>query len=285
LAVAFRKLNQLEKAITRGEEALELRRNVLGATHPHTLIAMNNLAITYDEADRPGDARKLFEDVLRLATGSLGREHPDTLRAMLNLGASYREGGEPDQALPLLKDALELMKKVLDPDHPDALTCADHLAGTYFALKRPEQALAVLERLVPAQRKRWGADELRFASFLARFGRELIGAGRDHEAEQLLNECLTIRRAREPEAWTTFEAELLLGCSHFNRDEFTAAEEHFLRCYEGLKPQEPTLPAKGKVLLPGAAWQLSELYAAWNRLDDAAAWRNELAGYSRKKAP
>jgi hypothetical protein len=201
---------------------------------------------------------------------------------MVNLGDAHRDAGEPGRALPLFTDALERMRQVFDPDHPNLLTCADHLAGTYLALKQSDKALAVLEWLVPARRKRLGRDDLGFASFLARFGRELIGVERDREAGELLTECLAIRRKHEPDAWTTFEAELLLGCSHFNRDEFPAAEEHFLRCYRGLKRQEKMLPVRGKVLLPDAAWQLSELYDAWNRPADAAKWKAELATYSRK---
>jgi non-specific serine/threonine protein kinase/serine/threonine-protein kinase len=273
IAVVFRKEGRLDEAITRGEEALRLHQDALGRDHPLTLIAMNCLALAYSEAERFDDALTLFRDVLRLATGVLGPDHPDTLRDMVNLGAAYRDVGRPAKALPLFEDALERMKKVLDPDHPDALVCADHLAGTYLALGRLEKARAVLDRLVPARRKQLAADELGFARFLARFGRELIDAEQYHVAEELLRECLTIRKGLEPAAWTTFEAELLLGCSLLDRDQFAPAAERLVRGYEELKKQERTLPPRAKPLLPDAADRLVELYTEWRKPTEAAEWR------------
>jgi len=42
----------------------ELRRKVLDPEHPDTLMAMNNLAIGYQDAGRKDEALKLFESAL-----------------------------------------------------------------------------------------------------------------------------------------------------------------------------------------------------------------------------
>jgi hypothetical protein len=58
---------------------------VLGDSHPDTLTAMNNLAITLDALGDRAEARKLQEQVVSARRRVLGEEHPDTVRSMKSL--------------------------------------------------------------------------------------------------------------------------------------------------------------------------------------------------------
>ncbi|KAL2195588.1 hypothetical protein P885DRAFT_39878, partial [Corynascus similis CBS 632.67] len=66
-------------------EAVELREEVLGSDHPHTLASMGNLASTFWKQGRLEEAEKLKVQVMETSKTKLGPDHPDTLTGMNNL--------------------------------------------------------------------------------------------------------------------------------------------------------------------------------------------------------
>lgn len=64
---------------------LEASQRTLGNEHPNTLLAMNNLAVSYGKVGRKQEAIELREKVLEARQRTLSNEHPDTLMAMNNL--------------------------------------------------------------------------------------------------------------------------------------------------------------------------------------------------------
>ena len=62
---------------------------VLGAEHPDTLSAMENLAATYRDQRRWKEAEELGLHVKDARLRVLGVDHPDTLSAMGSLASTY----------------------------------------------------------------------------------------------------------------------------------------------------------------------------------------------------
>ena len=79
---------------------------LLGAEHPETLSARANLAGSYRQAGRTGDAIEIEERVLVDSERILGAEHRETLSARANLAVSYRRAGRTG-------DAIEIEERVL----------------------------------------------------------------------------------------------------------------------------------------------------------------------------
>ena len=78
----------------RNADAAELLENTanrltakLGPDHPGTLLARDNLAVTYVTIGRHADAPKLREATLAMYEAQLGPDHPNTLTAQNNLAA------------------------------------------------------------------------------------------------------------------------------------------------------------------------------------------------------
>jgi hypothetical protein len=69
------------------------RERLLGADHPQTLGAANNLAAIYRSAGRARDAIALGERVLGDSERILGAKHPITRAAGSSLAVSYRSAG------------------------------------------------------------------------------------------------------------------------------------------------------------------------------------------------
>ena len=67
------------------EQALKLRREVLGETHPHTLSSLTNLVGCTMSAGHYDDACPLCEHLLDLNTQLLGKRHPASVACMRGL--------------------------------------------------------------------------------------------------------------------------------------------------------------------------------------------------------
>jgi hypothetical protein len=81
---------RLDEAIPLLEHTLADSERILGAEHPNTLGARNNLANAYRSAGRLGEAIPLYERTLADRERILGAEHPDTLASRNNLAIHHR---------------------------------------------------------------------------------------------------------------------------------------------------------------------------------------------------
>jgi tetratricopeptide (TPR) repeat protein len=75
LALTLRDLGRHQEALVINEQVLELRKRILGAEHPVTLLSMNNLALTLRDLGRHEEALVMNEQVLELEKRILGAEH------------------------------------------------------------------------------------------------------------------------------------------------------------------------------------------------------------------
>jgi hypothetical protein len=101
-------------------------------------------------------------------------------------------------------------------------------------------------------------------------------ADRPAEAESLARECLAIREHSAPDDWRTFETRSLLGSGLLGQRRFTEAEPLLLRGYEGMEAREARIPASNKKRLVEAGGRIIRLYEAWNKPEQASAWKARL---------
>ncbi|KAJ7857870.1 acyl transferase/acyl hydrolase/lysophospholipase [Mycena leptocephala] len=167
---------------------LEKQKQMLGADHPATLLAMGDLAATYCELGRYQDAEPLQGNVLEKRKQQLGSDHPDTLSAMANLARTYRKLGRYQEAEPLESIVLEKRKQVLGADHPDTLLAMESLAATYRELGRYQEAES-LESIVLEKRK-----QILDADHPDTLANTYCKLGRYQEAEPLENTVLEKRK-------------------------------------------------------------------------------------------
>ncbi len=321
LAVAYLQAGKLDLALPLTVETLKLLKARLGPDHPHTLMLMSNLAGAYSDAGKLDLALPLAEEAFKLSKARLGPEHPDTLVSMTTLAAAYWSAHRLDRSVPLFEEALKLMEKTLGRHHPKTLQTVANLGVNYAAAGRVTEALPLLEeahrasRTIPPLRwvdaklcdgyataGRWAeaaalaremlADARRslpagspqLAGVLAQSGFALLQAKAFADAEPLLRECLAIREKAEPDAWTTFNMQSLLGGALLGQKKPGEAEPLLLKGYEGMKARAKSIPPAAITRIPEALDRLIELYTATNRPDDVKKWRAERAKYPASQA-
>ncbi len=118
----------LEEQIRYGEaqpllqQALAIRKRVLGLEHPDTATSLNNLAFLYARQGNYPAAEPLYEQALAIRKRVLGLEHPDTASSLNNLAGLYESQGNYPAAEPLYEQALAICQRVLGEEHPTTKT-------------------------------------------------------------------------------------------------------------------------------------------------------------------
>jgi tetratricopeptide (TPR) repeat protein len=243
---------------------------------------MSNLALAYWTAGQRDKALPLFEQALERFQEKLGPDHPDTLTSLSNLAKAYEAAGQRDKVLGLFEQALAKRQAKLGANHSLTLRGTEALALLYLAAKQSAKAIPHFRDFLTAKRKLLGADDPRYAGELALVALNLLKHDA-RESETLLRECLAIRAKKQPDAWYTFDTQAMLGASLLGQKQYADAEPLLLKGYEGMKAREKAIPPQGQPRLTEALERLVELYERWERPEQAARWRKELA--ARKKTP
>ncbi|MFC9164419.1 tetratricopeptide repeat protein, partial [Streptomyces fungicidicus] len=158
-AAAYRQgQGALSPALHAYRRALTTYERVLGADHPDTLSARNNLAYAYRAAGDLGRAIPLYEQTLTDRVRVLGADHPDTLTSHNNLAYAYYAGGDLGRAIPLYEQTLTDTERVLGADHPNTLTSRNNLAGAYQSVGDLGRAIALFEQTLTDTERVLGAD-------------------------------------------------------------------------------------------------------------------------------
>ena len=275
LANTYRAVGRIADAIRLHEQTLQQREDKLGLDHPDTLTSANNLAAAYWSAGRTADAIRLHEQTLRQRESKLGSDHPDTLTSRHNLAGGYLAAGRTDEAVRLFEETLRQRQTKLGPDHPDTLKTLNNLASAYdrageFAKSEPLYR-ASLEQL----HKCSSAEDVERANRMALLSVNLLRQHKYADAEPILRDCLKVREAEQPDAWTTFNTRSQLGEALLGQKKYTEAEPLLLSGYRGMHQHENTIPLQGRSCLTEALERLVKLYEATGNKDEAAKWRKE----------
>ena len=284
LALAYYNAGKPDLARPLFEETLKLRKVKLGMDHPDTLISMNNLALTYQAAGMFDRAFPLDEETLKLEKAKLGPDHPDTLTSMNNLAGAYELAGKLDLALPLFEETLKLTKAKLGPDHPNTLQTMFNLAALLTALKKYPEADTLNSERAARTKERDGPLSASYATVLAQSGMSLVHRREWDKAEPVIRECLGIREKIQPDDWSTFNAESLLGGALLGKGKLGEAQPLVVAGYKGLKERADKLPVNA-FALTDAFDRLDVFYESCKDRPEAAKWKAEIEHLLRLDDP
>jgi tetratricopeptide (TPR) repeat protein len=258
------------------EEALAGFRRTLGADHPHALTSLHNLATLHLRRGRYEQGEPLLREALEGRRRRLGDDHPDTIQSLNNLAMSYDVRGRYAEAEPLYLEAVAAARRKLGLSHPTTQNIIQNAAGMLELARKPEKAEPLWRELADAAKQQAGADSLPYAARLSPLGVNLLKQRKPAGAEPLLRACLAIRRHKEPDAWTTFHTQSVLGEALALQKKHAEAEPLLLAGYEGLKARAKNIPPQSRASVTKALERLVRLYDAWGKPEQAREWRHTL---------
>src|SRR5262249_14718750 len=147
--------------------------------------------------------------------------------------------------------------------------------------KQYQQAEVWRRKWLAAVKEKDGPESAAYAGELVGLGGNLLQQHKHADAEPVLREGLAVLRKKQPEDWTVFHAQSLLGAALLGRRNYADAEPHLVQACQGMKKWEQALGHKHpcssiKDRLSEALERLVQLYDAWDNPDEAAKWREEL---------
>jgi CHAT domain-containing protein/Flp pilus assembly protein TadD len=194
------KVNQLYRegrygeAIPPAEQALGLRRQILGENHPDVAANLNDLALLYRKQSRYDEAEPLYQQSLKILQTLLGENHPHVAQSLNNLAELYRNQGRYSEAEPLYQEALKIQKTVLDENHPDVADSLNNLAALYDDQGRYSEAEPLYQEALKIRQTVLGENHPDVADSLNNLAVLYYAQGRYSDAEPYFQQALKIRQ-------------------------------------------------------------------------------------------
>jgi serine/threonine protein kinase len=257
LAMGYLRTGKLDRALPLLDEALKRHRATLGPEHPGTLTSINNLASACWRARQLDRSIPLFEELLPILKRTLGDDHPYTVTTLANLGVNYRDAGRLAEAVTLLEQAHHKGRR-----KPGMQWVGAALVDVYVRAGRKPEAGALIVEHVKEARASLAAHSPQLAATLAADALVLLKVQDFPQAEKLLRECLDIRQKAEPDVWTTFNTQSMLGAALVGRKQYAEAEPLLVTGYEGMKKRAAKIPPQGAARLTEAEGRLADLFEA-----------------------
>jgi len=172
------------------QEALEVRRRVLGPEHPDTLASMSNLGSTLDSEERYREAEPLQRETLALQRRIIGAEEPETLGSANNLAFTLEKLKRYGEAEKLYRETLDIQRRILGPEHPDTLLSADNLNNTLAEQGRYAEAEKLCRETLAIRRRVLGPEHPDTAMSTYELSGVLARQGSTAEALALLRQAI-----------------------------------------------------------------------------------------------
>lgn len=228
LAVTVQGITSFQEARHVHEQALSVRRRILGNEHPDTLTSMGNYALLLHLRGRVSEARKIFTEVLLMRSRTLGTDHPATTLAMSYLGMALRECGRLAAAKEMHERILDIRSRVLGPQHPSTLRTMSNIGVVLRAYGDLRAAEDIHERALEMRRRLLGEDHP--DTLRSRSNRACVIAeqGKYSLAAAQFEEVLDInRRVLGRENDDTLNTMGYLGVVHLEQGHLDVAEDLF----------------------------------------------------------
>jgi tetratricopeptide (TPR) repeat protein len=241
---------------------------LLGAGHPHTILAGQRLAEALLAAGRPDDAVTWFQRLLDTQAVKLGPDHDDVITARLRLGHALAAAGQLHGAISVLEDVLSDSEEVHGPEHAGTLGARDELAAAYLAAGRHSDAIALYRRALADRERTQGSRHPQTMTTRHGLADSYLASGLAKEAVSAYKRVVADReRALGPDHLDTIRARYSLGAAYQRTGKTVPAERVYEQARIGF--ERALGPRHPDALLSRA--ELARVYRQLGRYGDARA--------------
>ncbi len=221
----YTELGLYPEATRQLEQALNLRRRVLGPEHPDTLKSMTILADVFNLEGKSARAEALHSQTLEIRRRVLGPEHPETLQSMNDLTNVYWSQGKYAQAEALDSQILEIRRRVLGPEHPHTLASMNNLASDYADEGKYAEAEALDSQTLETRRRVLGPEHPETLQIMNNLAIVYMNEGKVAQAESIESQTVEIqRRVLGPEHSATLRSMSNLAIAYLYEGKYAQAE-------------------------------------------------------------
>ncbi len=201
-------LGQYSKAIKWNQDALDIRKRILGETHYMTAVSYNNLASAYEAAGNYTKALDLYELALKIFCKELGVDHATVASAYSNIAGIYDCQGQFDKALEYYQKALDIRLSIYGEKHNETADIYNNIAFVYGRLARYREALENHAKVLEIRKVEVGENHILTATSYSNIAYIYTCLGDFTKALEMQHMTLNIREAilgaEHPDTLTTY---------------------------------------------------------------------------------
>lgn len=180
-----------QNAIAFSEEALAIRKQLLGADDPLIVESLKNLGVIYRWQKRSAEEEAIYRELLSIQKQTLGDDHLAVAGCLTDIATSLRAQNRIAEAESLARHSLVIRRKALGDDHADVLDNMILLYDINERLRRFDEAQAALDQVAANQRQDQMGAFYRHLAFWHRASLEW-NQGRRSEALTYLKKALDV---------------------------------------------------------------------------------------------
>jgi non-specific serine/threonine protein kinase/serine/threonine-protein kinase len=171
-------------------KVVDIRSRIFGASHPSTLLAMDQLGWTFNREGRYPEAEKIQRETVGLRRRVLGIQHQDTLKSMTNLAITLTQEGRYAEAERLQRETLEIQRRVAGAENSETLRSMTNLGDILLHAGRYKEAESLQRETFEIQQRIMGPDHPDTLRSMSNLAVSLTRQGRYAEAEKLQRQNL-----------------------------------------------------------------------------------------------
>lgn len=186
------KLGQYDVACPLYRKALQVRKSILGPSHPITLQTRRNLAECYSDNGQYKKSEDTCKQILNSSS-----DNPDTAMTLNCLARSYFLQKRFSEAESVFKKALTISSTTFGSEHPNTVLILNNLANSYVAQQKYIHAERILRTALTITTKNYGVSHPNTALVMNNLANCLTNSHMKlEEAESLYKECIHIRETK-----------------------------------------------------------------------------------------
>jgi eukaryotic-like serine/threonine-protein kinase len=225
LGVLRRERGELQEATTLLEDALAMRRRLLGTVDKDAAVTLVELGRAYEDSGRDNLAEPLFREALAIREKVLGDAHRETSTSKSALALLLWRRGDLAEAEPLFRQSLATSRAVLPEDHPNVGSGLNNLGLVLLDKGDYIGAEPMFRESLAIKRKHFGDSHPSLGPSLSNLAASLREQGNLDEARSLLEEALAVTRRSLGENHQSFAGfEVNLAKVHLAQGDPVAAE-------------------------------------------------------------
>ena len=264
-------------------EALDRARRVLGEKHPQTSGLRLVLDYTYANLNQLEKAGPLALRNAEERRSLLGEEHFGAIVSLILLARVHVQRQQFDQAEPLTERVLNLSRRLPIENTTVMPWKLSLLSEEYLEHGHVGQADALCEVALQAMRRKPDANPRANPRVITQTGAVRLAQRKYAEAETLLRESSPLVEKLWPDAAFRFYVMSLLGASLSGQEKYAEAEPLLVQGFQGLQQRQANIPPylNPTRRISESRERLVQLYDAWGKPAQAAAWRTKLAEFEQ----
>jgi tetratricopeptide (TPR) repeat protein len=273
LANAYVQQGQFAQAEQLHREVADFNRRTQSADDADAITPWHNLATDIYAQGRFAEAEAIEKDVFERRIRLLGREHWLTIVASDILGASYAGEGRLPEAEAIHTESAQIARRTMGLKNPNTLATLNRLATVFRLEGKLDRAEAIQSEVLDNKKQALGEDHPSVLVAMGNLAFTRFLLHKEQEAADLCRMAIPKYESRYPEIWHRYRTESVLGASLAVLREYSEAESHLLKGYQGLLERKDSITADARYYIEYAAKWTAEMYAAWGKPAKAAEWR------------